>query len=180
LEAAKAYGQAIDKGFGPAWVHCNRAYSLAQFPNDQQKMREAMEEATTARELAPQDRGVEFNWAFIRYLLKQDDKTKTLDDAECVRVVRTVMASGPCDADLCYKAALILAATSSDNDSIKIQAISWLRRAVELGRPAAPLRSNPVFAKLLAKHPAFQELIDNPPPAHPASPLQLGLVHPPL
>jgi hypothetical protein len=179
-QAADSYAAAIGKGFGPAWVHSARAYSLAQLTWDPARMRESMEEASTARDLVQDDRSIEFNWALIRFLTRQDPTSMQLDDPECVQVIKKVVAAGPCDADLWYKAALILAASSSDNESMRVDAITYLRRAVAMGRPAAPLRRSPVFSRFLASHPGFQELLEKPPAAVPVKPLQLELVRPPL
>jgi serine/threonine protein kinase len=156
--AVECYLKAVESGFDEAWVHNNRAYSLTQINrNPTTTLPIAMKEVSRAREMAPLQRGIQFNWAYIRFLSKYDSKTKRFKDEECLQALQSVMAEGPYDAELYYKAGMILAA-GSDSEENRRQAIAYLTNAVDLGMSPNNLLRDPVLKANLGGRPDFSSL----------------------
>jgi eukaryotic-like serine/threonine-protein kinase len=178
-KAGEFYQMAIERDFAPAWVHNNRAYSLTQFAvNERPQMLVALDEVTKARALDRNNRAIQFHWAYIRYLVKQDANTKRLYDPECVATMRTVMADGPRDAEMYFKAALVLAAASAGHDELAADAVGYLHYAVELGKPIQQLRRERACQDFLSGRDDFKRLMAEPPPVRKDAPLHLELLNP--
>jgi tetratricopeptide (TPR) repeat protein len=179
--AANFYRLAIDRGYPAAWVHNNLSVALTRFAqNVRGEMEAAVAEAARARELDGDLWAPRFNWAYARFLLNRDAKQHRLDDPDCVRELLAALGEAPADADadLYYLAAEILAAASAEDAKLADSAITFLRRAVELGKRPSQIPKNPVFPDRLSGHPAYQPLLDL--PTTPAAPRasDLRLLHP--
>jgi hypothetical protein len=190
--AAACYETAIDKGYGPAWVHNNRADSLILFalsisgsqrPKAHAHLRLAIDEATAAVESDRNLRAAYYNRALARYLLNLDETTEILDDPGglCIADVERVIAlEGPSNADLYYEAAQILVATDPNRPAFRDRAIRYLNKAVDLGKRPQAIAGDPVLKMHLAYDADFRQVITRPAEALPKSPTpNLRLVAPP-
>src|SRR5262249_8459123 len=152
--AATLYGEAIAAGYGPAWVHSNRAWSCTTIalkdPKKAAYFKLAIEEATTALKLAPDLRAARLNRAMARYHAGFDTQTPA-EREECPADMTWVTASGPGNADLYYKAALVFSAGSAGHEERYTQAVAYLRDAIRLGRRPNSLAGDPVLGAHLGK-----------------------------
>lgn len=176
--AVECYKKAIELGFVAPWVHNNRAYSLTQTNrNAATNLPVALNEVSLAFDKAGDQRDIKLNWVYIRYLSKYDSKTKRFIDDKCIQVLEEVMADGPYDADLYYKAAVILAA-GSDSEASRCKAISYLTKAIELGKRPTNLAGDPVLKANLGRRSDFKDLLALSPGSPNPNRLHLGLVNP--
>lgn len=153
-DAESLYSQAIQAGYAPAWVHNNRSFSSMQFgQNVSSMLREALDSATLARELDPRAREIRLNWVLARFLVSMEGKPRAFNEPETLSVFKAVLEEGPEDADLCIKAAWILAASGSETHD---QALLMLREAVKLGRNPKTMLQDPFLRMHLGKHPDFK------------------------
>lgn len=174
--AIAQYRDAIGKGFDPAWVHNDLAYSLAR--DDQAGA--AVAAADRARELDRESRAIQFNWVCTHFLLHYDPKTRQFRDPDrktVLGVLDEAMAEGPVDAEVCYEAARVYAAGARDEADLAT-AVGWLRRAAELGRVPRSFQGDPALAGPLGGRDDFGHLKDVP-KGEPARPLRLRLLPPP-
>jgi tetratricopeptide (TPR) repeat protein len=177
--AAALYEEAVAvRGYDAAWAHCNWAYSLTRPGARSNQLRLAIAEATKALRQESNLRAARLNRASARYMLNVHPKARTLDDPECVADIEAVMSGEPRTADLCYKAAVILAASGREDQVTR--AVGYLREAVRLGRPPAPLARDPVLRTHLSGRPDFQELTRLPPVEPGAPSPNLYLADPPV
>jgi len=157
--AEQLYLEAIKKfDYKHAWVHCNRAYCLIQcgsaadFPA-------AIDETNFAVALDPTLRAARLNRAFAQFRASRNPKTKNFaNPTNSLADLDAVMASGPCSAELYYRAAQILTEFAEGQESRLIQAVNYLIEAVKLGRDPAVFATEPGFKKHLAAREDFQQL----------------------
>src|SRR5262249_55027852 len=124
--AAQLYEDAFKKhNFDAAWVHNNRAACLIKM-GSATNFRDAICEATEALKLDPTLRAALFNRAYAHYRLNLDKSFK-LSDPECLADLNAVMANGPYNADLYYKAALILAASADGDEKQLARTVGYVR-----------------------------------------------------
>jgi len=158
---------ARDYGYKKAWVHCNRAYSLIRCGSAEQ-LRQAIDEATAALGLEPTLRAARLNRAYARFLLNLNPQTQSLwNPDDCLVDLEVVMTEGPYTADLCYKAALMLAAASVGREERAARAVNCLRDAVRLGRNPQLLAQEPVFRTHLTGREDFTDVTKLPPAKSP-------------
>ena len=171
-----AYDEAIRAGYALDWVHNNRAFSLMQFgQNVISLLKQALESAQLAREISPLAREIRLNWVLARFLVAMEGKPKAFDDPECLQELKAALADGPVDADLCIKAAWILAASGSETHD---EAIQFLRKAVNLGKIPKAMLQDPFLRIHLANHPDFPAISKLTPGPKPRTALQLQLMPP--
>jgi eukaryotic-like serine/threonine-protein kinase len=163
LAAVGLYQEAIEvHHYETAWVHNNLSFGLIE-PGSPRKLRSAIEEATTALLLDPNLRAARINRMFARFLLTLDPKTQTLQDPkDCLLDLEAVMATGPYNADLYYKAAIILAASKRGSEDRASSAVHYLHEAVLLGKKFNSINQNPVVLAHLANRSDFKKLADVP------------------
>ena len=177
--AAILYLKAIkDYGYGAAWVHCNRAYSLIR-SGSPQDVRLSIDESNAALALEPELRAARLNRAYARFLVNFDAKTQTLANPEdCLSDLEAVMSVGPYTADLYYKAALILTAAAAGREDRYARAVTYLREAVRRGRNPKLLAQEPVFQVHLVARKDFEQAANLPPAEQPESVINLHVVDP--
>ncbi len=179
--AADLYRKAIrDHGFGPAWVHNNRANSLLQAAPTPDKIREAAAEAEAALALAPALRPARLNRAYARFRLSLAGPTAAVPDPGALADIEAVMSEPPYTADLYAKAAVMTAAFGEGRPEHKTQAVAYLEGAVRLGHPPKAFESDPLLRRHLAGRPDFQRILELPAGTPAVAPPNPHLVTPPL
>ena len=182
-DALHRFDAAIDRyGFAPPWVRCNRAYCLTRSNPKPEDYLRAVDDATLALDADPTLRPARYTRAYAQYYVNVD-KVKAglpVDWAGCRADIREVVKSGPCDAELYYRAALIFVAGADGDETLLAQAVEYLREATANGHPPAALRGDPSFKPLFGR-PAFNQILAAPPASapKPAADPNLRLAVPP-
>jgi tetratricopeptide (TPR) repeat protein len=158
--AASLYQEAISRfGFETPWVHNNLSFSLIE-PSSPKKLRMAIEEAKIALLMKPNMRESRLNRLYASFLLNLDPATQTISHAEeCLADLDAVMAHGPYNVDLYYKAGIILAASSGVKSNGRAeQAVQYLKEAILRGKKYSSFSQNPIIQGHLASRGDFKEL----------------------
>jgi serine/threonine protein kinase len=158
--AVNLYREAVDvRKYNEGWARNNWAYYLS-FSANPTELGRAINECTAVLNTDPACRAARLNRAWATFQLHRCSHAK--DDrpanAEWLADIEAVVASGPETIDVCYKAAAIIATFGRELPDQTDRVFHFLRRTVELGKPARQLTGDP-YLRHLNHRPEFQALL---------------------
>ncbi|MDB5313630.1 MAG: pknH 1 [Gemmataceae bacterium] len=176
LAAAEMGRVAIQGGATSAEVHNNLGYALTEAA----RQKEAIGALDDALRITPGMQAALYNRALARYRLGLGGEEKKGADKRCAADITAALSAGPPSVELHSDAAIIYAACSAREGTLRAVALRQIRMAIAAGKDPTQCRNEHVFRTTFTDDPEFEAACKTPRGMPPEKSLHLRLVEPRL